>query len=534
MKTHKNILRVAQTALKNITATTWSRTVWTLIFSLFFLLATRYVRASIDDLFIILRYVENAASGHGFVYNIGERVEGYTCFGWVLVLVWLVRMGWPAYWAAKLIGMVCSMASLWLCYCIGREFWHGYRHSRLAALVPVLLLGVNPDFLYWSVSGLETSLFATVVMAVLYLLVLETRLAREQDSARWAVSATQAVLCSIATLVRPEGLVLLAYAFLAKLVMWRRKREWLWHCAVLALAAVVPLCSFFLWRHAYYGEWLPSTYYAKVADELLDRVHHGKHYLFGCFASNAFGWLGRHGQTAWPGALLFFALPVVALPFVRRKRAHLVVFLWTIMFTVVVVWEGGDWMPHHRFLVPVLGCWMLLLSHSVLDVLLRIRGRLRSLHRYLVTAFAISLVVILFADFIRLNIRHSPVAPLERDDSWPVVFSRYVLQDADHGTLAASDIGLIGYITHYRVIDLAGLVDRHIAHSPGNSFQKDYDVGYVVDQAPDFIVLTDQRCIAEDRIRQHTKFISEYQFVKKHEGHFLYVRKDDERHRTTP
>ena len=36
-----------------------------------------------DDAFIIARYARNVARGVGWVYNIGERVEGYSSFAWV-------------------------------------------------------------------------------------------------------------------------------------------------------------------------------------------------------------------------------------------------------------------------------------------------------------------------------------------------------------------------------------------------------------------------------------------------------------------
>jgi hypothetical protein len=40
----------------------------------------------IDDSYISLRFARNFAQGAGLVFNIGERVEGYTCFLWVWLL----------------------------------------------------------------------------------------------------------------------------------------------------------------------------------------------------------------------------------------------------------------------------------------------------------------------------------------------------------------------------------------------------------------------------------------------------------------
>src|SRR5438046_1158229 len=44
-----------------------------------------YFPRVVDDLFISLRYAENLAHGRGAVYNVGERVEGYSSPLWMLL-----------------------------------------------------------------------------------------------------------------------------------------------------------------------------------------------------------------------------------------------------------------------------------------------------------------------------------------------------------------------------------------------------------------------------------------------------------------
>ena len=39
-----------------------------------------------DDAYISFRYARHLADGHGLVWNVGERVEGYTNFLWTLLL----------------------------------------------------------------------------------------------------------------------------------------------------------------------------------------------------------------------------------------------------------------------------------------------------------------------------------------------------------------------------------------------------------------------------------------------------------------
>jgi arabinofuranosyltransferase len=40
----------------------------------------------LDDAFIFFRYAANWADGHGPVFNLGERVEGYSSVLWTMIL----------------------------------------------------------------------------------------------------------------------------------------------------------------------------------------------------------------------------------------------------------------------------------------------------------------------------------------------------------------------------------------------------------------------------------------------------------------
>ncbi|MGB7063098.1 MAG: hypothetical protein WBF13_12190, partial [Candidatus Zixiibacteriota bacterium] len=57
-----------------------------LIISLILLFHVNYLRFVCDDAFISFRYAKNFVEGHGLVYNIGEKVEGYSNFLWTLLL----------------------------------------------------------------------------------------------------------------------------------------------------------------------------------------------------------------------------------------------------------------------------------------------------------------------------------------------------------------------------------------------------------------------------------------------------------------
>jgi arabinofuranosyltransferase len=48
---------------------------------------------TIDDAYIVYQYAKNIAAGHGAVFNIGERVEGYSSPFWVAVLSLVTALG---------------------------------------------------------------------------------------------------------------------------------------------------------------------------------------------------------------------------------------------------------------------------------------------------------------------------------------------------------------------------------------------------------------------------------------------------------
>ena len=213
-----------------------------------------------DDAFISFRYVRNLLEGHGLVFNPGERVEGYSNFLWVLELaaIWGLSGVAPeraAPWLSVVFAAGTVAAMLW---------WIArlplLRHRGLVGWMALGLVCSSATFAVWtSGGGLETRQFTFfVVLAVMCL-------SLYRDSGR-GLSAASLTLAA-AALTRPEGPLLAALCFGWFVVQrmadtgrlnldWRRL---IW----LAAPFVVLVGAHFLWRHAYYGEWLPNTYYAK-------------------------------------------------------------------------------------------------------------------------------------------------------------------------------------------------------------------------------------------------------------------------------
>ena len=63
-----------------------------------------YLNMIQDDAFISYRCVANYLNGHGLVFNIDERIEGYTNFGWVTFLSLLGALKIDYLLASRIVG----------------------------------------------------------------------------------------------------------------------------------------------------------------------------------------------------------------------------------------------------------------------------------------------------------------------------------------------------------------------------------------------------------------------------------------------
>ncbi len=231
--------------------TTRTRLALWLSLALLLLLAhARHYAFTTDDAFISFRYARNLAEGHGLVFNPGgERVEGYTNFLWVLLLAFARFLGVEPERASHVLSTAATVALFAvLATFLARRAREG-TPAWIVAL-PLFALAATRSVAVWSTSGLETRLFELLVVSGLLRLLDET----ETDRRR----SVSGLLFGLAALTRPEGILIGALALGTVVVLERR--------AGLARAAgfLAPVALHFAFRFAYYGEWLPNTYHAKV------------------------------------------------------------------------------------------------------------------------------------------------------------------------------------------------------------------------------------------------------------------------------
>lgn len=208
-----------------------------------------------DDAFISFRYARNLLDGHGLVFNRGEHVEGYTNFAWTMAIAGCWRLGMRPELAAHVLSLAFTAGALLVTVAIVRETSARPWRGLLTWLALAFLCG-STSFATWSTSGLETRMFTCLVLAGAW------QTMRARFGMPTAIAAS--LWFALAALTRPEGLLVFACAFVWRLVRDRLVGDMrLWTLVALLAPFTIVIGAHFLWRHAYYGAWLPNTYYAK-------------------------------------------------------------------------------------------------------------------------------------------------------------------------------------------------------------------------------------------------------------------------------
>jgi len=210
-----------------------------------------------DDAFISFRYARNLAEGRGLVFNVGERVEGYTNFLWVLELaaIWRVTGVQPET-ASLVLSVLCTGLLLLI------VAWMAFRQRSWGSVVAVLvLLAANRSFAVWVTSGLETRQFSLFVLAAVALLG-SPRAASAGVDTRGLIAAS--FMLAACELTRPEGSLIFVACFACYvLYQWMARRLSFRGILALGVPFTVLVGAHYLWRRGYYHDWLPNTYYAK-------------------------------------------------------------------------------------------------------------------------------------------------------------------------------------------------------------------------------------------------------------------------------
>lgn len=495
---------------------------------------TYFPKWTVDDAFITFRYAENLAEHGQLNWNIGEQpIEGYTGVALPLILALGIKLGISPPTLTHIIGISAYFFTALMLFFVLKKL-------NILNYARVVILGLYFTFPFlfthaWS--GLETMLFLAGITIVLFAYL-------KTVFNEWPIRYL--MLCLFATsLIRPEGVALsLIMIGISGYWLYKNKRSGLKIFLRQSLLwFFLPAAVYFFWRLHYYGDWLPSTYYAKaIAGFHLNHLKDLVHFLINFFAAPAFA-----------VSLLLTINPdqikqELSVPDEQARTQAimgLIIGGMLFIFAVAMQFTGAKLRMNYsyRFFVPFIPIILItfgIIAHYGSQML--IDSRKTHPLRFTMICILLSLTAILQL----LTVTHRLKDETKFADQWKkiaesqyVPASQFINQTVPHNEWLAVlyDAGMMPYLTRLKTVDMGGIIDLTISkkHLPIEKFPDyffSYNPGVAVftSEAQDKLVHGPQTAI----ISADPRFKANYTLAKQFElppsvvpyYEFVYLRND--------
>ena len=378
-----------------------------------------------DDAYISYRYIANFLNGDGLVYNIGERIEGFTNFGWVIYLILWGALGLNYIFISQITGFLFGACIIALTYKLALIV---FEKNRLYASLAAFLVAFNLSLAHWSPAGLETAAFGFFVILSVYHFIKQSW---------WLIFSIL-----MAVWIRPDGVVIAGLLILIEAILKKRIPKFTVTCNAIALVLSLPFVAF---KYLYFGSIIPNPFYAKTGFKM-SQLNNGIEYTFTYLTDYAF----------------YGAVFLVPLLFYKRLSHFARVIWWTcILFTLYIVFIGGDVLKVHRFFLPIFGTTAILSILSMLFLVEKFFSRSVRLPVIVaVTAGLVALTLYLPFDFVKRY--NGTERGFTRKMQTKAIYMRET--DPTNFSVALPTIGIFGYeLIGHRIIDMLGLTDSTIA-----------------------------------------------------------------------
>jgi len=431
----------------------------------------------LDDPWIFLVFARNIAEHHAFSYFRDEMVtSGATSptYTFLMALLWsLWNNPYAISYAAGLFFM--GILLIW-CYKLAKVNLGG-----ICAAIFLLLLAVQPRLNLISVSGMETTMFLSLLVVDFYL----------YRVGRWK---TLGVFLGLTVWTRPDGFIL--WPVLMVDVILRRilrceagdpdaTKSHIRGILMSFGIAVVFVMGYFIFNYALSGGILPNTYQAKIA-------FHGSEprsrFLVSVLSLLAL----RDFIFVWLFFLvgLFFAVRDMA---GRRYNPFLAYSMFVTLFIVVYFVKVPYTHRFERYLLPVIPFYMLVAMFGAVCLSRFVVERIRVSPKVVMIGWLPILLALvglsaywnwydvkLYTYFCRLHQNlHVAAAQWIKEHTPP---------DA---VIATHDVGAIGFYSDRRIIDLAGLVTPELASRIGRGDYTQWLPGYLEKHHVAYVVVLD-------------------------------------------
>lgn len=468
--------------------------IWAFLVIFFFAASIISFTVTAEDAYISFRYAENIAGGFGPVFNRGgEVVEGYSNPLWVALLVISGAKYGYTETVARILGLLFG-ALILLEVILILQF---IRPDKIELSVfACLIIACSPSFLFWSQSGLETSLYIYLLLLSWRLVLIETLNENQK--------LTSFIPLILLALTRPEGIIF--FIVLAAWRAWlslRTKKVIDRKLVTWSLWVIAAFVVFLVVRKLVFNEWLPNTFYAKVNNGFIWKAKVGASYI-----------LSFLQRTSGIPLLAFIGTWIIGgRKFNDNSKAFLLSGLLIILAQIIfILYVGGDIHPNDRFILPAL-------IVTVLLSFAQIPGTVKN-SKFGLLQYAL-FVLLMLGNIIyysypgkidnksytggRLNFLSSNVVNLfngriqitelwqgflvPRYDALDLVGLDLAKDNTINGFLATDQCGKIPYRSKHKTLDLFGLNNPAIAHIIHSNKTWDIYARHVLESDPQLFVV---------------------------------------------
>jgi hypothetical protein len=397
-----------------------------------------------DDAMISMRYAWNFSHGNGLVWNVGQRVEGYTNLLMTLMMsiATLLLEKRYAVLAIQLTGIFFMLGTAFFTLKIFQIL--NQRKKDVAEYLLFALILLYYPLNFWSLMGMETGMLAFLLGAGVF------------SSLKYADSLNQKYLwlmslCfGLAFLTRNDSLLFAVLAFLYLIPTLKKGRRQVYPF----LAAVALYSSFVLgqtvFRHFYYGEIAPNTYTLKLVGMALDER-----------LRNGWGFIQPFLKET--GFVIVIAVAGMLFRISKQKIYLFGFFLTSVLYQIYV---GGDAWNYWRVMAPTMPFLFIISVLVCSESLNRIPGITE-------LAGSILLVALSFAGLAMTNFRFINEfllldLPYQNNYAQAHVEAAIAINELtdENATIGVFWAGTLPYYVDRVAVDFLGKSDKYIASLP--------------------------------------------------------------------
>ncbi|OGL38960.1 MAG: hypothetical protein A2043_09000 [Candidatus Schekmanbacteria bacterium GWA2_38_9] len=411
-----------------------------ILFSFLVILLTYFFKdIRFDDPYITFRYAKNLSEGHGFVFNEGERILGTTTPLYTLILACcgLFFKNLP------LVSIILSSISLiFLSYFLYLIL--NIVNKKIWGVFCAILIIFNSQT--YSCFGLETIFYTMLIYgAILFYL---------KD-----YFYLSTILLVIAILTRSDAIILIGLILLAYIL---KNKKFPYKYVSLFLVIVIP---WYLFSFFYFGTFFPSSMSVKTG------MSKSIMYVFlMLFEDKVVRFLNPIFGVIKPYYFMFLPLGLLQI-LNSRKKELIIIPIWTFLhilgYSILRVSPAGcDW--HFYPIFPGL------IITSFLGVVFCIERVIVIFSSYKVAKgilFSFLIFICCFSIFNSMRYLYEFHNFFPKDENFGTRYNVYRMfgiwaskNTEENSTIACADIGIIGYYSKRKIVDLAGLVTPEMIH----------------------------------------------------------------------